>query len=99
MSTYSVGEVIQNTNNVIVNDSNKTLNNNVNDNVDKSKAVDLIADKLVLAFNNPNGRPYYCKVAWKLSEHKIWMHLEASAKGRNPAKLFTWLCQRDLGGV
>lgn len=94
-TTSSVNEVLQNTNNVNVSNS---LTNNVIDNVDKSKQVDLIADKLVLALNNPSGRVFYCKVGWTLSEAEIWNNLEASAKGRAPAKLFTWLCKRNMQG-
>lgn len=74
-----------------------SLNNSDTDSVSKSKRVDLIADKLVLALNNPKRRAYYCKVAYKLSESQIWNNLEQSAKGRDQARLFTWLCQRDMG--
>lgn len=92
-TTSSVEQIIKNTTLNTV-----TVNNNLNntDTVAKSKQVDLIADKLVLALNNPDRRAYYCKVAYKLSEAQIWNNLEQSAKGRSPAKLFTWLCQRDL---
>jgi hypothetical protein len=92
-STSSVAEILTNTTLNTV-----TENNNINNTVtvDKSKLVDLIADKLVLALNNPSRRAYYCKVAYKLSEGQIWNNLEQSAKGRDPAKLFTWLCQREL---
>lgn len=96
-TTSSVSEILTNTNNVAnnVNVSNN-LNNNVIDNVAKSKQADLIADKLILALNNPSGRAYYCKVAYKLPEARIWDNLEQAGKGREPAKLFTWLCQRDM---
>lgn len=94
-TTSSVSEIIKNTN--VNNDNvNNSFNNNDIDNVVKSKQVDLIADKLVLALKNPAARAYYCKVAYKLSEHQIWNNLESSAKGKSPAKLFTWLCQRDM---
>lgn len=89
----SVASVIPNTTMTMVS-NNKT--NNVIDNVTKSKEVDLIADKLVLAFNNPGGREFYCKVGYKLSEYQIWNNLEQSSKGREPAKLFTWLCKRSM---
>lgn len=91
----SVGEVIPNTtlNTVTV---NYRATNTDSVTVDKSKQVDLIADKLVAALSNPERRAYYCKVAWKLPESKIWNNLESSAKGKNPARLFTWLCQRDM---
>lgn len=75
--------------------SNSLTNNDIG-NVEKSKQVDEIANKLVSALNNPKARSYYCKVAYKLSEAKIWDNLEQASTGRNPAKLFTWLCQRDM---
>lgn len=78
---------------VNVNES-KTLNNNVNDNV---AHVDYIADKLVAALNNPDSRPYYCKVAWKLPEARIWFNLElALSAGRVPKNYFSWLCTREM---
>lgn len=97
-STSSVGEVISTTRPTMNNDnvSKTNITNNDIDNVAKSKQVDLIAEKLVLALNNPNGREYYCKVAWRLPEAVIWNNLEQSAKGREPAKLFTWLCQKEM---
>lgn len=74
---------------------NKYLNNNDIDNVDKSKCVDLIADKLVSLLNNPGSRIYYCKVAWSLPESVIWNNLEQAQAGKSPSRLFTWLCQRS----
>ena len=95
-TTSSVAEILTNTKTPnTVTEVNK-LTNTVSDTVDKSKKVDLIADKLVLALNNPDRRAYYCKVAWQLPESAIWNNLEASTKGKSPAKLFTWLCQRDM---
>lgn len=77
-----------------IDNDNHNLKNN--DNVGKSKKVDLIADKLVKALNNPNARTFYCKVGWKLPENVIWNNLEDALKGRNPVKLFSWLCKRDM---
>ena len=79
-------------NNVIV-DKHKTNNDNVHCSPNQA---DLIADKLILALNNPAARAYYCKLAYKLSEAQIWNNLEQAAKGKYPPKYFTWLCQRDL---
>lgn len=77
---------------------------NDNDNVkytnkyQKSKKVDMIADQLVTIFNSPNARRYYCKVANQLPESVIFSNVEATKqKGvTDPAKLFTFLCQRVL---
>lgn len=79
-----------------VND-NGFLNRNNNDNdIDRAKRVDYIADKLVSHFSSPESRGFYCKIAWKLPENKIWLNLEKSASGKNPAGLFNWLCSKDL---
>lgn len=94
-TTSSVNEVLTNTTMYNVN-VNNNLTNNVIDNVAKSKQVDLIADKITQSLNNPAARAYYCKVAYRLSEAQIARNLESALKGRNPAKLFTWLCQRDM---
>lgn len=80
-----------------MNNDNDSNNINNNDNVSKSKQVDLIADKLSQELNNPVARPYYCKVGYRLSEAQIWNNLETAQRGRNPQRLFTWLCQRDMG--
>lgn len=92
----SVASIIPNTTLNTVTGVNK-LTNTDSDTVDKSKQVDLVADKLVIALNNPERRAYYCKVAWKLPEAVIWNNLEQSSKGKYPARLFTWLCERSIG--
>jgi hypothetical protein len=77
----------------------RTSNYNVNDNgnkYDKAKSVELIADRLLLQLNcQENSRPFLCKVAYKLSEAKIWDNVEQALKGRNPMGLFIYLCKRD----
>lgn len=95
-TTSSVKQILNNT--ITVTDSvNKTLTITDTDSVSKSKQVDLIADKLVLALNNPSRRNYYCKIGYKLKEHQIWNNLEqAVEKGRNTAKLFSFLCEKDM---
>lgn len=71
-------------------------NNNVNDQkYGRSRKVENIADRLITIFGNEQFRPFYCKVAWKLSEAKIWSNVEQAQKGNNPAKLFSYLCKRD----
>lgn len=93
-------------------DSRATLNNdnvnniyiNNNDNVkiqqkfEKSRKVETIAKKLVDTFDNPDSYRYYCMIAYKLPENVIWNHVESAMTGRNPSKLFTWLCTRSLNG-
>lgn len=72
-----------------------TMNNDNDRKFDRSKKVEYIADKLVETFNNKQFRGFYCKVAWKLSEARIWDNVEQSQKGTSPARLFTYLCKRD----
>jgi len=68
-------------------------------NYERSKAVDIIAldlcDKLGDAAHD--HYEYYCKVAWRLQPAVIYSNLEQAQKGRVPAKLFTYLCQKCLG--
>ena len=83
------------TRNDIVND-----NYNVPNKYDRSKRVDMIADQLIEKLGNKEFRGFYCKVAWKLSEARIWDNYETAkaasdAKNSHPGKLFTYLCKRD----
>lgn len=83
------------TNNVNVNGSEKGLKNNVNV-IDRAKEVELIAHQLVDKFKSRESFPFYCKVAYSLPESTIWSNYEQSLKGRTPAKLFNFLCRRDM---
>lgn len=79
---------------------NDNDNNIDNDRYARARMVDRIADQLVIRFNNPDFREFYCKVAWKLSEARIWANVEtameaATKKGTQPGRLFTYLCKRD----
>lgn len=63
-----------------------------------SRKVEIIADRLVELMGNAQYRSFYCKVAWKLSEARIWQNYEAAKAGArdgNPGRLFTYLCKRD----
>lgn len=72
-----------------------TNNDNVIDNVREAK-VNRIALRLVEKLSNPEGRLFYCKVGWKLSEAVINDNLEQALKGKSPQKYFTWLCKRSM---
>lgn len=64
----------------------------------KSRKVEVIADDLLTKLNaKEESRPFMCKVAWKLSESKIYSNLEqaVSPKVKNPIGLFIYLCKRD----
>lgn len=78
------------------------VNGNNNGNVDTkyqiSRKVDRIADQLVEKMGNSKYRAFYCKVALKLSEARIWQNYEsavAGAKNGDPGRLFTYLCKKD----
>lgn len=88
-----------------VNVSLKTNYNN-NDNVskyDKARRVEFIADSLLEKFGlDESSRPFMCKVAYKLSEARIWEHYshvttppKSGKPISNPFGLFIWLCKRD----
>lgn len=74
-------------------------NTAVNSNFDKSKQVEAIALKLVGKLGSEDSYKFYCKVAYKLPEHKIWNNLETALNGRSPGALFNWLCRRDMGSL
>jgi hypothetical protein len=87
-----------------LNDNDK-LNNLINDNDKhyfdqhsdhKLNNVRIIARKLEEELNDPGGRDFFLKCAWRLPEATIYNNLEAAKKGRDPKKLFTWLCNRNL---
>lgn len=73
----------------------KTNNDNV---IERAKGVEAIANQLVEKFGSPESRPFYCKVAYALPENKIWLNYEAAQKGRSPARLFNFLCRKDMNG-
>lgn len=84
-----------NVNEIVIGDLDTNFNNNTNDKYERSRKVENIADALVEKLGNPGGRQFYCKVAWKLSEARIWSNVEQALVGRQPARLFTYLCKRD----
>jgi hypothetical protein len=67
---------------------------------EKSKQVEAIAESLCAKFGNRDSYEFYCKVAYKLPEASIWRHYEKVTTGKrvdSPARLFTWLCKREMG--
>jgi len=78
-------------------------NNNYNDNVeryDRARQVEFIADKMLEKLGaDKSSRPFMCKVAWKLSESRIWQHIETVCNEknhvRNKVKFFIYLCKKD----
>lgn len=66
--------------------------------IEKARKVEIIADDLVEKLNAKiESRPFMCKVAWRLPEHRIYMILEQaqSPEVKNPIGLFIYLCKRD----
>ena len=86
-------------------DEKDSLNPNDNDNVKgakyaRSRRVDEIADEIERKLGTKGWRAFYCKIAWKLPEHRIWSNLEialeTSKKGTGHAgKIFSHLCKKD----
>lgn len=67
-----------------------------NDKYARGKKVEITADRLISKLHTSmESRPFMCKVAWKLSEARIWDNVEQALKGRNPMGLFIYLCKRD----
>lgn len=64
---------------------------------DRARKVEAIADALVEKLGvGSDSRKFMCKVAWKLSEARIWENYETAQKtDKNPVGLFIWLCKRD----
>lgn len=58
--------------------------------------VHYIANKLCRELSNEDRFDYYCKVAWNLPENIIWSDLESAKKGRDPQRLFSWLCKQKM---
>lgn len=91
-----------NSNNVNEGPISFSKNNNDNDNDEKyrrARQVDATADKLVEKLGlTHESRGFMCKVAWKLSESRIWDNFEkamSSKKATNKVGLFIWMCKRD----
>lgn len=82
----------------VVTTSNYSDNYNVNDKYELSRKVERVADEIIHKLGaDQTYRAFYCKIAWKLSEARIWSNMETSLKGNNPARLFSYLCKRDMG--
>lgn len=82
-------------NNVNDNVHKVNLKNNVND-IDRHKRVEMLAYQLVDKFKSGDSFAFYCKVAYSLPESTIWYNYEQSLKGNSPARLFNFLCRRDM---
>lgn len=63
------------------------------------KQVRHIANTLSDKLNNRSRYKYYCKVAWRLPENVIWGNLELALGGKDPQRLFTWLCEQSLSEI
>lgn len=81
----------------MINDND--LKNKVKTNIrlDRADTVDLIANDLVKKFDNPEGRRFYCKAAWRLAPAELYNAAELAFKyGETPAKYFSWLITKKL---
>jgi hypothetical protein len=75
---------------------NKTKTNNVKRYNVTGEQVHAIAQKLCDLFSDQGSHDYFCKVAWQLPEYIIMNNVEAAQKGRQPVRLFTWLCNQSI---
>lgn len=80
-------------NGVLTNSSNV----NVIDKYERARRVERVADQLVEKFGSDKYRAFYCKVAMKLSEGRIWTHYETATRVNPgaPGKMFTFLVKKD----
>lgn len=84
-------------NEIVVSTDNYNDIDNVSSKYDRSRRVEELADDLMAKLKaKPESRPFLCKVAWNLSESRIWYNFESSRKGKNPMGLFIYLCKRDM---
>jgi|GEM_PF-743064 hypothetical protein len=60
----------------------------------KTRRAESIAFQLCEKFNNREYFSFYCKVALKLPEYRIWQLVEESYRGQQPGKLFSFLCKK-----
>lgn len=92
-----MGTVNDNDNGIVSFETPISMNNDIviDAKLDKSRKVEMIADRLVSTYDNAQYREYYCRVAWKLPELRIWQNVEQSMKGNQPARLFSYLCKKD----
>lgn len=79
--------------NVSKNSSNNVKRSNVT-----GVQVHHIASDLCDKFGDTGRKDYqfFCKIAWVVPEYLIRNHFEAAQKGRQPIRLFTYLCGLEL---
>jgi len=96
MGTTHISKTMNN-DNVFLN-RNNNVNERNNDIVTRTaNQVDAIADRIMVKLHaDQSSRPFYCKVAWKLSDAVINNNLEQALKGNSPQRYFTWLCKRYM---
>ena len=82
---------------IVVSNRNSIDNDIVREGYMSEREVDYKADLIMKKLGvGTTYREFYCKVVWKLPEATVNAHLEkAIAKGKDPAKYFTWLVKRE----
>lgn len=98
---YSLQESLKNKHcNTVVFKENNTVHCNTVNKMTKDDVAraDRLADRMVAKLNNPSRRPYYCKVAYSLSENVIEVALERSLKKEHPERYFSWLTNMEMKG-
>jgi hypothetical protein len=95
---YSKGGSVMQVNQILKERSNvsKTKTNNVKRSNVNGNEVHRIAQTLADRFNDQGSFNYFCSIAWQLPEYIINNNFEAAQKGREPVRLFTWLCNKAI---
>jgi hypothetical protein len=74
------------------------MNNNGNDRLKKSKAVEMKAHWLADKFNSPDSYGFYCKAIYQLGESRVdqLVAVVSDKKPRNPGAYFNILARKEF---
>jgi hypothetical protein len=93
-----ISEILTNTSSNTISVSVRTRNLNTNTKTLKRSVTDVRSIALSIAekLNNPTRFKLYCKYVWHLPDNIIWNNLELALAGKNPQRLFSWLCEESM---
>lgn len=58
--------------------------------------VDALADELIKQFNNPDYRPWYCRVIYELGITEVYELMNRVRDAKNPGTLFSKIASERL---
>lgn len=64
-----------------------------------SSEVDRLADELVMMFNNPSFRKWYCDIIIAIGDSKIEDLKKKVVDGKNPGKLFSHYAKQEKNAL